>query len=532
LSTALLLSITALGAYLRLMEVLSTDFPIGDGGLFYAMVEDLRAAGFRLPYVTSYNGADIPFVYPPLALYLTAGLCTLTGWMPEQVIHWLPALVSALTIPAFAFLARTLCESVYEWFWATLAFATLPRGFHYHVMGGGLTRAPGFVLALLSLALLSAGLRRGKDAAVWAAGMLAGLTVLTHPDQAWFTAYSSALLLLMSRRSWRAVARYALIAGGMATVVSAPWWITVIVRHGLGMFLNAGHSSFSWFGHPYIFFFGYVDQPFVSFVGLTGFLGTLVCLSQRRWLPLLWLVVATLGPGRGFLSDWAVPLGLLAGVGCEQLILRGVALLAQETQRGAAWRATVVRLAAVLLFFYALAGAWLYLQVSDRLWSVPPEVRAAMDWSRDHTPGDSRFLLLTGASPWEDYISEWFPALTGRVSLATVQGYEWMPGRLFHKRSAEHKALQECLRQDSHCLQRWSEQTGQPFSYVFLVRRAQSCVPSALEVALRAAPDYRLVYAGTEVLIFSRSTRQFGRKAPCGWNAPARAIGIPFRAGG
>jgi len=36
------------------------DFPLNDGGLFLAMTEAIRDAGFSLPAVVEYNGLDLP----------------------------------------------------------------------------------------------------------------------------------------------------------------------------------------------------------------------------------------------------------------------------------------------------------------------------------------------------------------------------------------------------------------------------------------------------------------------------------------
>ncbi|MFL5533059.1 MAG: hypothetical protein ACJ8BC_13910, partial [Gemmatimonadales bacterium] len=86
----------ALGVAVRAYHVLSQDFPLNDGGLFFAMVRDLQAAHFHLPAFTSYNGSGIPYAYSPLGFYL-AGL--LDAWTPLSLIdvfRWLPLVASAL----------------------------------------------------------------------------------------------------------------------------------------------------------------------------------------------------------------------------------------------------------------------------------------------------------------------------------------------------------------------------------------------------------------------------------------------------
>lgn len=144
-STTIFLLILALlfGAYARLILVMQNDFPILDGGLFYAMTNDLLANHWHLPLTTSYNRLDIPFAYPPLPFYLLAGIHSLTGFDLLTLLRWLPALLSLLTIPVFYLMARAMLESESLGALATLIFAMLPRSWEWLIMGGGITRATG-----------------------------------------------------------------------------------------------------------------------------------------------------------------------------------------------------------------------------------------------------------------------------------------------------------------------------------------------------------------------------------------------------
>src|SRR3954454_12576206 len=74
-----LLLALGIAALVRGWHIWSADFPLNDGGLFYAMVRDIQAAHYHLPAYTSYNGGHIPFGYSPFAFYLTALLNSATG---------------------------------------------------------------------------------------------------------------------------------------------------------------------------------------------------------------------------------------------------------------------------------------------------------------------------------------------------------------------------------------------------------------------------------------------------------------------
>ena len=73
-SRAALLAALVIGALVRGWHVWEVDFPLNNGGLFYAMVRDIQRAHYHLPAFTSYNGAHIPFGYSPLGFYLAGVL--------------------------------------------------------------------------------------------------------------------------------------------------------------------------------------------------------------------------------------------------------------------------------------------------------------------------------------------------------------------------------------------------------------------------------------------------------------------------
>src|SRR5688572_1119349 len=78
LETLILLAAIIFGFVVRLILVFAGDgFPLNDGGLFYVMVEDLKANDYRLPQYTSYNGGQIPYAYPPAIFYLTGAASSL-----------------------------------------------------------------------------------------------------------------------------------------------------------------------------------------------------------------------------------------------------------------------------------------------------------------------------------------------------------------------------------------------------------------------------------------------------------------------
>ncbi len=98
-------AILAVVAVLFLIPLLSHDWPVGDGGLFYAMIGDIIAAGFSLPESTSYQHGVIPFAYPPLGFYLAAGIEEVTGLARSDLLRLLPSTFALTAIGAMFLLA-------------------------------------------------------------------------------------------------------------------------------------------------------------------------------------------------------------------------------------------------------------------------------------------------------------------------------------------------------------------------------------------------------------------------------------------
>ena len=139
------------GLVVRAIPVALADFPVNDGGLFVAMTRAIEDAGWSLPLTISWNGSELPFAYPPLGFYLSGGLSSLFGLELTDVFRWLPLVASALVVPAVFLLARELLRSDAGALVAALAYALAPVSYVWLVQGGGVTRAPGMLLAVLTI---------------------------------------------------------------------------------------------------------------------------------------------------------------------------------------------------------------------------------------------------------------------------------------------------------------------------------------------------------------------------------------------
>lgn len=479
-----------LGLAIRLTYTLDSDFPLHDGGLFAFMAIELRENGFAIPATTAYNDLDIPFVYPPLGLYLVAALSLLPGVEISSIMRWMPLLFSGATIFAFAYLAKVLLPP-FPAIAATFAFAVVPAGFVWLIMGGGVTRGPGMVFAILALAILARFLREPTRERLIAGVAFGGLTLLAHPAAGFF-AVLGALVLFGHARPAAPAARGTVLMMAGWVAVAAPWWIAMLARHGVAPFLASLGSGSSQVDELFALIgWSASGEPLFPIVASLGLVGVLTSLARRQFAFVVWLAAASFAP-IAFIGS-AIPLALLAGIGLDQ------ARRAEIGSRAAR------RIAVGALSYAAAASA---LASHGELVGLSPDERAAMSWVSEETPESARFLVVSG-QPWGfDRTAEWFPTLAARPSVATPQGTEWLPGGLAHRSGLAGRA-RFCSGRESSCVEGLRSDVF--FDYVYLPgQRARFdprpvlCCPVLAE-SLRRDTRYELVYEAPGALVFRRS---------------------------
>lgn len=524
----------AIGFAVRGWHVLSQDFPLNDGALFYAMANDLRATHYALPSVTSYNSLGIPYGYSPLGFYLAALISDLDRVPLIDAFRWLPLVVTCLTLVAFTLLARDLLRSRTAVVAAVVAFALVPRSFIWMLMGGGVTRSLGFLFALLTLHQLYRLYTRQRWRHAVTAALWAGLTVLGHLGTGPFVAFSALLFLLAFARTRFALVSSLAAAAG-AGLLSAPWWGTVIARHGLEPFLAAGSTGGWIFGRLSLHEAAATlarsglgtGESILSVIGMLAVLGFFAGLVRGSWVvPAWWLLIIALDARQG--STFATaPIAMLAGIAVADVLLPALRRAARRREqpvvatpvipalqsgsgagrrnRPLARRAPELVVAALFIFSLVsslsrdpeLAGGL------PELVSLSKQERYAMGWLAQETPEDSRVLVVAGTS-WEvDKTSEWLPVLGRRSSVATVQGYEWMPIGAFARKKRQYIDLQGCANWVATCLEDWSRITGAGYTHVYLPKSPGRSCCRMLRYSLSHDPQYRLLYDGPGASIYA-----------------------------
>jgi hypothetical protein len=504
----------SVGALVRVAAVGAGDgFPLNDGGMFLVMVEDIRANSFGLPERTSYNGGDIAFAYPPLPFYLAAFLGDAFGWTTLDLLIYLPLLFSVLTIPAFWLLARSVLGKPMLASLATLLFVSVPRSYNWEVVGGGLTRSPGLFFATLALWQVFELFRSGRRVHLAPAVVLSALTVLCHMEMGWFVAFSSLFFAAWHRRDRRVYANAAMLAGGVA-LLTAPWYLSILLRSGLDALLSAlqaGDHSPLRLLTPLLLRF--TDDTLFPVALALALLGLLVTLRDRRYLLPVWLLLIFVLDPRKAATVGTLPLAMLASIGLMQAVWP---LMRDEaTGRAPRWAFAA---AGFLLVVFAPSAALLSANGNDSpVHALSSLQREAMEWAGANTPESARFAVIPSANRWaNDAPSEWFPALAGRVSLNTVQGAEWLGKATYAERQASFDALAGCAGGDASCIDTWASQSGGNLTHVFVPkgesaagrtwfsRQQLDCCRPLID-SLRTSGNYRLVFENEGAAIFERT---------------------------
>ena len=481
----------------RLPYFVGSDFPLNDGGMFLTMAADIRAARYSLPDSTSYNFDAIPFAYPPLSFYIVAILSRLTGVDPIALVRYLPLVANLATVVAAAILARSLLGPGWSALLAPIIFALVPRSYEWMIMGGGLTRSAGFLSALVCLSLAGSLYAAPTAKRLALCCVFAALALATHLELGLFTLYSLVLMSLFYGRSVGALLSTAAVGLAMVSL-TAPWWATVISRHGLAPFEAASQTA-GWAGleaHLALLQrFTFPPNPLLALVGASAVLGAIACVIRGELFLPVWLPSIFFLTPRSAENEATVPLALLAAIGLAEVVRPGLAHALHDRERsrlstaaGALFRRAprtgVASISAAGGALALLLGAvflyWPRMHLSEHtLNSLSTADRQAMRWIFENTPQTAQLLVVSTTWSWEeDRVGEWFPVIAGRRSVLTPQGSEWLPDELHARKlclwgkvrdlAAKGRTVEE--------LDEWARDRGIAFSHIYISKVAHGSV--------------------------------------------------------
>jgi hypothetical protein len=495
-----------LGGIVRFMPVIMAGFPVNDGGMFYIMVEELKANHFTLPVFTQYNLADIPYAYSPFGFYATGLISSLFRIPTLDLVRWLPPFVSTLSLLAFYLLATEILDSRLQAALATLFYGLVPDSFGWAIMGGGITRSFGLLFLFLTIAYANRLFTQTSGLHAALTAVFGALAFLSHPETGLQAAAVCILLWLFRGRS-----RWTLLWSGSVALgvvaLTAPWWGTVLANHGLAAFQSALQTSDDGAFHlAQLLTLQLGGGVFFNLTVAFGIIGLLAVFGRREFLLPVWLVLPFFVDPRSGGGMALIPLSFLAAYGFDELL--APALLSMRKHEGTWLSDRFVSLSMFGIAFYLFFSAAIFgLGLAGA--SLTLADRETIAWVDANISPESDFLLLTGEQySMKDPFQEWFPALTGQHSKTTLQGAEWTLGADFFPFYGELVALQHCP--DVACIEAWEERTGLDHRYLLikvLPEGSSSPLKSSLEMLLASARDsrqYEIVYATENAIIFER----------------------------
>lgn len=506
-SWPILAAVVAAGAVLRLLPVLRADFPLNDGGLFLAMANEIESAGFALPMTSGYNDLAIPFAYPPLGLYLTAALQAL-GIHGLDVLRWLPLILTIAMIPVVYLIGREVFDTERMALAAAAFFAVSTRSYDWMIQGGGVTRAPGFLLALLAILFAIRAYRERNSGSVLWAGIALGATGLAHPLAAIFALVSVALVLPLLAADRRMALRRLVLVLSTAAVLVMPWFLLVVSRHGTEPFLAAAASGADPLSGLRGLTVSRTSGGYLEILGLATTLALIISALRGFWLAPVWALAILMVDGRAGQTYMTVPAALALS-----FMVRDLGSIV-----GLRWRPLRRRARAAIAVTLVLAASADSLaaqaQPSSPLRALSEPTRAAMAWVAEESEPGASFVVVSGRYWAQDAEAEWFPVLASRRNVATVQGYEWLSPGAFARQIDRAMRLPECVaRDDLPCIESWFEGAGR-VDYLFLTNSdvaaaagIECCLQLAEQIAsfreaevIRESPEMRVVRLGQLVV--------------------------------
>jgi hypothetical protein len=512
IGTLILFAALVFGGLFRFFPTMMAGFPINDGGMFYTMMKDLQVNHFTPPIYTTYNNLDIPFAYPPLALYVGAIFSSIFKISLIEILRWLPAFVNTLCILAFYFLAKEILGSKTKAAVASLVFAFVPHLNTWLSAGGGLTRSFGTLFMMITVLYSYKLFATNNTKSIWGVIIFGSLTALSHTESTIFAIALPIYIWVAKSRSTKSALQAGLIGLGVITL-AGPWYGLVISRHGFEPLLSALKT-----GNQTIWSFLRLlnvdiitEEPYLDLLGVLGILGIIFLVIKKEYFIPLMLVVMVLGQPRSAHTVGNIPLSMAAGVFIIEVLLPAIAR-ADTTQNLPTNRGVKVFLF-IAVPYLLVNSIYQGFMLSQN--HVSEGEQTAMQWVAENTPPDGKFLVMTGEpEAMCESTAEWFPTLTERTSLATLQGREWLLGNKFSEFISHRTSLQSCINEDLGCLEREAKYFAEDFDYIYVSIKTATNNCQAMSTShqttrgiinsLQDSPDYKTIYKTSSIVIFMK----------------------------
>jgi hypothetical protein len=493
-------TVFAVGGLLVAQVSLAYSHPAGYAGLYSLMSELVLENNFSLPAgIPYYNGAALPFAYPPLGPYLEAALIRLTNLSTLEYARIFPAIVGLLTLVAAYWFYQKATGDRSKALVATFLFSSAQIFLVYHVQAAGIVRGPALLWSFLVLGIfwqLPAS-AKANTRQILLASLFFGLTLLTHLAYTVFLALSLLVLALgwSSARKRGILTAAAVFLGGI--VIASPWWITVVLRYGPGIFFHALGTHQSDFlasaiqsptGIIDVLMGGWVALgPWLSPAALTGFalVGVAYWFAQKKWTLLLWLFAIIYLMGESLRFQLILYSFAAADASIDFLRARF------QAEPDSKWVLPRLVFITSLVAYFVLFSALTEIRKTSP--ALDADALAVAAWVKENTPREARYLYFDSTP---DGLNEWLPYLTARVPAVGHWGHEWIDD--YQRQHDAVFSLASCAKDESwECAQNIIQQNEIRMDYLILPKDLP-----ALSFQAAQKPAIQKVYENARFSVF------------------------------
>lgn len=512
-SIAVIALAVVLGSIIRLGYILKSDFPLVDGGLFYKMTLELVQNRFALPFATTYNHLNIPYAYPPLPFYLAGFLNAAFKIDLLTIFRFFPFLLNIASIPVVYFIAKRILQNNSQANLAVITYALIRPGYDSFIYGGGLNRSMAWLFATIAiLQLLTYFSTKKIRDAIWLP-VFFSLVVFCHLEIAWLLAFSFVLLFIFYQRTRTGFLTLFLV-GVAVIVLTSVYWFRIVHLYGFQTFINAFQTSHFSISDALVKFlrFGFSEEIVFPLLGAFAFIGFFAAIASKKYLLPAWLIAILLLDFRSVDRSAVLVISLLSALALDTVILKGIRSLIpppdiSQPDKKKSWlsRIHIETILVEVIFMITFLGAALEITNTSNVFvrSISSEDLYAMNWVREYTPRDSRFLIVDSAIAWHiDPQAEWFPALADRQSIFTPQGSEWLPDHAYAQKLLDDGLFRLNLSNRSNFLPDWLIAHQTEYQYVYLEKE----MLDKLNMGKEDFPSFlKTVYESRSVLILQKN---------------------------
>ncbi|MGB9175817.1 MAG: hypothetical protein WCB46_03665 [Methanoregula sp.] len=484
----------------------SSNLPLNNGGLYLFFSEIIAQNNFSYPtYIPFYTENGIPFAYPPLIFYILA-LISKMFHIPLLILSiYTPTIISILCLFAFYFLLKELFSEKSLILISTIIFALYLPLISYSAQGLFLVHGFGTLFFIIGLILVLRWMKFNNYKLIFFIGILFGLLILSSPRCAFAYALVLLTVVLLNPRK-KTLFNLAFIVI-IATLISSPWWVTVIQNHGINVLINGfmirqPTAVFNVFISMYIYNI-YNYQLSLMIICLLGLFYYII--KKEFFLPALFFLLVISG-GYGVVTIPLILIIILFSVGLFKVIFPA---LKHILNMNTPIKTLLPLFFTILLLTLILGGS--YIQNRDffesRYSSLKDDEKVnfeAMYWINQSTENNSTFIVkdvIASEQKNRFWIGDWFPAITHRKTLNTFYGNEWTNKPQLWLADLE---LSNC--KDTYCFENVSNKYSLEYTHVYIIKYPENGYVISSFVN---SDDYMLIFENSKVVIFKQIISNF-----------------------